>query len=170
MVRGTITESPPRVMVRIKWADGLGWGSMAGVGGNGRPLNLANCYSSFQFHQKYHNQGGLPYHRLDEYPSLGLAASCISLTGHTPYFSVTAFQSLFPLQGSKLCHSKMSLWNAGYFKQKTIKAQKTQEETLTFPLSCLKNYIRGSITVIELSPWITRTLTRHVDRQKLRRV
>ena len=105
-----------------------------------------------------------------KYPSLGLAASCISLTGHTSYFSVTAFQSLFPLQGSKLCHSKMSLWNAGYFKLKTIKAQKTQEETLTFPLSCLKNYIRGSITVIELSPWITRALTRHVDRQKLRKV
>ena len=39
---------------------------MVGDGGNGGPLNLANFYSSFQFHQKDHNQGRLPYHGLDE--------------------------------------------------------------------------------------------------------
>ena len=39
------------------------------------------------------------------------------------------------LQGSKIFHPKMSLWHADYFKLKPIKAQKTQEETLTFPFT-----------------------------------
>ena len=38
-------------------------------------------------------------------------------------------------KGSKICHPKMSLGRADYFKLKTIKAQKTQEETLTFSLT-----------------------------------
>ena len=32
----------------------------------------------------------------------------------------------------------MSLWSSDYYKMKTIKAQKTQEETLTFLLNHLK--------------------------------
>ena len=36
---------------------------------------------------------------------------------------------------SKICHPKMSLWHADYFEMQTTKAQTTQEETLTFPLT-----------------------------------
>ena len=43
------------------------------------------------------------------------------------------------LQGSKTCHYKISLWHVDYFEMKIIKAQETQVETLTSPLSCLKN-------------------------------
>ena len=39
----------------------------------------------------------------------------------------------------KICHSKISLMHVDYFKWKTIKPQKTQEASLTFPLNCLKD-------------------------------
>ena len=39
------------------------------------------------------------------------------------------------LQGSKIIHPKMLLWHLDYFKLKTIKTQKKQEETLIFSLS-----------------------------------
>ena len=45
---------------------------------------------------------------------------------------MTAFLNV---SGSKTCHPKMSLWHVDYFELKTIKAQKTQEEMLTFPLT-----------------------------------
>lgn len=35
--------------------------------------------------------------------------------------------------GYKTCQSKMSLWHVDYFKLKTVKVQKAQEEILTFP-------------------------------------
>ena len=66
---------------------------MVGEGGNGRPFNLANSYSFFQFHQKYHNQGRLPYHRLDEASQFG-PRSILYFPNMTPYFSVIAFQIL----------------------------------------------------------------------------
>ena len=36
---------------------------------------------------------------------------------------------------SKICHPKMSLWHADYFEMQITKAQRTQEETPTFPLT-----------------------------------
>lgn len=59
------------------------------------------------------------------------------------------------------CHCKgvkfvtpKCLWYEDYFEQKTIKVQKTQEETLIFPLTAWKNLDSGSIPEIELSPEI----------------
>ena len=42
----------------------------------------------------------------------------------------------FPLQKKK----KKSLWYENYFMPKTVKAQTTQEETLTFPFNGLKEF------------------------------
>ena len=42
---------------------------------------------------------------------------------------------IYATVGKKICHPKISLWHVDYFKLKTIEAQKTQEETLTFPLT-----------------------------------
>lgn len=53
--------------------------------------------------------------------------------------------------GSKACHPKMSLWHADYFEMNTIKAQKTWEETLTFPLSDCKNLDGGPVLGTEIS-------------------
>ena len=39
----------------------------------------------------------------------------------------------------------MSLGHVTYIELKIIKAQKTQEETLTFPLTASKNLDRGSV-------------------------
>lgn len=43
------------------------------------------------------------------------------------------------LQGSKTCHYDISFWHVDYFEMKITKAHETQVETLTSPLSCLKN-------------------------------
>ena len=53
-----------------------------------------------------------------------------------------------PLPQISLCH-------ADYFELKTIKAQKTQEETLIFSLTAWKNLDRGPVPGIELSPGIS---------------
>ena len=37
--------------------------------------------------------------------------------------------------GNKTCYPQISLWHMDHFELKTIKAQKTQEELLTFPLA-----------------------------------
>lgn len=42
--------------------------------------------------------------------------------------------------GNKICYPQMSLWNVEYFMLKQVKVQKTEEETLTFPPNCLKEY------------------------------
>ena len=54
--------------------------------------------------------------------------------------------------GSKICHSKTSLWQADYFELKTIKAQKTQEEIVTLSLTTYKNLDRCPVSRIELTP------------------
>ena len=41
---------------------------------------------------------------------------------------------------SKKKKKKKSLWYEKYFMLKTVKAQKTQEETLTFPFNGLKEF------------------------------
>ena len=49
----------------------------------------------------------------------------------------------------------MSLWHIDYFELKiliVIKAQKTQEETLTFPLTTYKNANKGPVPRRELLP------------------
>ena len=40
----------------------------------------------------------------------------------------------------KISHLKISLWQVDSFKPKKTKAQNTQEETLTFPLSAWRIY------------------------------
>lgn len=49
----------------------------------------------------------------------------------------------FFIQGSKICHPKMCLWHEYYFKLKTIKAQSTQEETSTFPITSSRKQIEN---------------------------
>lgn len=48
-------------------------------------------------------------------------------------------QKLLPLPPPKK-KKKKSLWYENYFMLKTVKAQKTQEETLTFPFNGLKEF------------------------------
>lgn len=45
----------------------------------------------------------------------------------------------------------MSLWDANYFKLKTIQAQKTQGQTSSSP-DCLKSLDRGPVLPIQISP------------------
>ena len=49
----------------------------------------------------------------------------------------------------------VSLWHADYFKLRTIKAQKSQEEPWTFVLTARKNVDRGHVPERESSPLIT---------------
>jgi len=44
------------------------------------------------------------------------------------------------------------LWHADYFELKRIKAQETQEENLTFPLTAYKSLDRGPPAGKEKSP------------------
>ena len=55
------------------------------------------------------------------------------------------------MSGNKICHPKISLWHANYLELKTIKTQKTQEETSTFSLTAWKNLDRGPVPGIEPS-------------------
>ena len=41
--------------------------------------------------------------------------------------------SLYLVEAQNPSPQDVSLWNVGYFELKTIEAQKTQEETFTFP-------------------------------------
>ena len=54
--------------------------------------------------------------------------------------------------GQQTCLPKISLGHTDYFELKTIKAKKTQEETLIFSLTAWKNLDRGSVPGIEPSP------------------
>ena len=46
----------------------------------------------------------------------------------------------------------LPVWYVDYFKLKTLKTQKTQEETFTFSLTPLKNLDKGPPLRKELSP------------------
>ena len=54
--------------------------------------------------------------------------------------------------GQQTCLPQISLGHTDYFELKTIKAQKTQEETLLFCLTAWKNLDRGSVPGIQPSP------------------
>lgn len=59
-------------------------------------------------------------------------------------------QLIWCYRGTKFATPKC-LWHVVYISLKTIKAQKIQEETLTFSPKCMKNLDRGPITETELS-------------------
>ena len=67
-------------------------------------------------------------------PTDFILAKQVSQSGKE-FLEINLSLSLFIYNTYQICHPKMSL---DYFELKIVKAQKTQEETLTFPFSCLK--------------------------------